>query len=236
MTADDPNDISDESLDGLVEGTLDDDRRRALLLALEADPEGWRRCALAFLEAQAWTQALAPLADHAASTLSIVAATGNVRAVSHRSTRAKWKSTREKGDWLRSKAKVPVPLFPGLPLKTGLAAGLLALAFGAGLLANRPSPLDRPVRVASDPSPASSFPAAPEEPAPATDEIASNPPIDDFSGGMDAIPGHVRRQLASQGYKVEQRRMLVDLPLEDGRFVAVPVDQVSFEYVGNQAL
>src|SRR5262245_61197611 len=41
-------------LDRLVDGELDDHERRELLLRLEQFPGGWRRCALAFLEAQVW--------------------------------------------------------------------------------------------------------------------------------------------------------------------------------------
>lgn len=43
-------------LDLLVDGELDESDRRELLLWCERDPEGWRRCALAFLEAQCWSQ------------------------------------------------------------------------------------------------------------------------------------------------------------------------------------
>jgi len=39
-------------IDRLVDGELSDTERRALLLRLESEPDGWRRCALAFLEAQ----------------------------------------------------------------------------------------------------------------------------------------------------------------------------------------
>jgi len=41
-------------LDMLVDGELADDQRRELLVRLNETPDGWRRCALAFLEAQSW--------------------------------------------------------------------------------------------------------------------------------------------------------------------------------------
>jgi hypothetical protein len=47
-----PDDV--RMLDRLVDGELNETERRALLLRLEHSPDGWRRCALAFLEAQAW--------------------------------------------------------------------------------------------------------------------------------------------------------------------------------------
>lgn len=45
-------------LDRLVDGELSPAERRELVARLEAEPEGWRRLALAFLEAQAWREEL----------------------------------------------------------------------------------------------------------------------------------------------------------------------------------
>src|SRR3990172_4689745 len=47
-----PND--DILFDRLVDGELSPGERRELLASLDGRPDGWRRCALAFLEAQAW--------------------------------------------------------------------------------------------------------------------------------------------------------------------------------------
>jgi hypothetical protein len=41
-------------LDRLVDGEMSHDEQRQLILSLEAQPDGWRRCSMAFLEAQAW--------------------------------------------------------------------------------------------------------------------------------------------------------------------------------------
>src|SRR5688572_17304855 len=41
-------------LDRLVDGELTELERKELLSALDEEPSGWRRCALAFLEAQSW--------------------------------------------------------------------------------------------------------------------------------------------------------------------------------------
>lgn len=43
-------------LDRLIDGELSPEARRDLLLRLEHETGGWRRCALAFLEAQSWGQ------------------------------------------------------------------------------------------------------------------------------------------------------------------------------------
>jgi hypothetical protein len=46
--------LDDATIDRLVDGELHGEERRELLAALDAQPDGWRRCALAFLEAQTW--------------------------------------------------------------------------------------------------------------------------------------------------------------------------------------
>ncbi len=56
----------DRMIDRLVDGELSEADRRALLASFEADPSGWRRCAMAFLEAQAWRESLGTVAAHVA--------------------------------------------------------------------------------------------------------------------------------------------------------------------------
>jgi len=51
--------VKDSAIDRLVDGELADAERRELLIQLENDPDGWRQCALAFLEDQAWRSAIA---------------------------------------------------------------------------------------------------------------------------------------------------------------------------------
>jgi hypothetical protein len=45
-------------IDKLIDDELDEDQRRQLLSGLDAQPDGWRTCALAFLEAQAWRRGM----------------------------------------------------------------------------------------------------------------------------------------------------------------------------------
>jgi hypothetical protein len=55
------------AIDRLIDGELDEHERRELLRRLDTTPDGWRRCALAFLEAQEFAQAArAWTSDHAA--------------------------------------------------------------------------------------------------------------------------------------------------------------------------
>jgi hypothetical protein len=56
-------------LDRLVDGELPEAQRRNLLSSLDGRPEGWRQCALAFLEAQSWSAALGQAAGDSAAKL-----------------------------------------------------------------------------------------------------------------------------------------------------------------------
>ena len=62
-------------LDRLVDGELDGARRRELLEALDRQSGGWRQCALAFLEAQSWGDALT---DYVRAPAAIEQASGAV--------------------------------------------------------------------------------------------------------------------------------------------------------------
>ncbi len=57
-----PAHLSPSQLDRLVDGELAPEEARQLIRALEQTPGGWKQCALAFLESQAWQQTLQPLA------------------------------------------------------------------------------------------------------------------------------------------------------------------------------
>jgi len=53
--------LSDDSLDRLVDGELAPVEYNSLLAALDDDPTHWRRCAMAFLEAQAWRREMSAI-------------------------------------------------------------------------------------------------------------------------------------------------------------------------------
>ncbi len=61
-----PPEQLDAWMDLLVDGEVREPQRQALLSRLERLPDGWRRCALAFLESQAWREALDPVAVRSA--------------------------------------------------------------------------------------------------------------------------------------------------------------------------
>lgn len=60
--------ITAESIDRLVDGEMNSAERRELLLQLEDVEGGWRRCAMAFLEAQSWGREFASMVAPPAMT------------------------------------------------------------------------------------------------------------------------------------------------------------------------
>lgn len=57
-TPDRKPEIHDELFDRLVDGELSEAERHELLKRLDESPQNWRRCALAFLEAQSWRESV----------------------------------------------------------------------------------------------------------------------------------------------------------------------------------
>ena len=50
--------LSDDLIDQIVDGILAPSQLRDAIDCLDRDPDGWKRCVLAFLEAQCWRESL----------------------------------------------------------------------------------------------------------------------------------------------------------------------------------
>ena len=122
------------AIERLVDGQLDEASRRQLLERLDREPEGWRRCALAFLEDQCWREALAPSLDSKPDEplASVDRHTDAVSAGAQTSDAALPGGRR----WWRQ----PRQLVASAANHLALAAGLL-IAFGLGWSLARPGAL-----------------------------------------------------------------------------------------------
>jgi hypothetical protein len=254
-----------ELIDRIVDGGLTPAQLRRVVSELDSTPGGWRRCALSFIEAQAWGEAFRNLDGTVEekprllpdSDCSVPAMASTLRPVSTSSVI----SRRWIGD--------------------ALAAGIAIIAFSLGWLVHgvrNPVQSDRPanpavvtakadpvpeppVAVASEP-PASSAPresdlisALPRDRIPTVQEVArlrigtgdpNSPEIPILAGsGVNPqwllqqpppISDHERAIWQRQGYQLDQSRRVVSVPLGDGRRAAVPVDQVQVRYVGHVPL
>jgi hypothetical protein len=222
----------ESQIDRLVDGELNETDRRVLLLQLEHEPEGWRRCALAFLEAQCWKQELGLMArspDVAAESPAQPAA-ATVRAAT-----SKWRAS-----WRQNLATA---LILGACFLIALALGLSLRGNGSG---GAHSPDSSKVVSTKHDFPLNAQPA---------DELLT---IDAANGqteslciprarrdtfdknvaeqGPDAIPPAVQREFERMGHQVVQQREIVPVPMNNGRRLMVPVDHAEIHYVGRGSL
>jgi hypothetical protein len=245
-------------IDQIVDGTLTPAELRAAIDSLERIPDGWKRCAAAFLEAQCWRESFRALGEPALSLGERISARTGLK-----STRAKRATPR----WVRG----------------ALAAGIALASFTLGWLgrASRPTISNSPAARAEATATLAGNPSqravalTPVVDSAGPDRLPAQLPADDSVGSERAGQvrtvarlligdgaGHaevpilagpgiteewIRRQpppvsehgqivFQRHGYQVDQRRRLISGITADGRRVTVPVDHVLIRYTGNQSL
>jgi hypothetical protein len=227
--------LHDDALfDRLVDGELTGEERRRLLESLDTRPEGWRRCALAFLEAQSWREEL-----------------GQVARAAHPLHDASEKPTE-----LPSTASQPKTNRWVAAQLLAIAAGLV-IAFGLGWMQH-----GRGIPVAdstantgeqiADANPAPSVPAP--KPGKAGDALTLY--VRDETGRMQpvrvplvdagtldeqlgvkfqpGIPDALRNQLKDRGFTVQSKQQYAPLWLENGRPMIVPVEDTKIVPVSDR--
>jgi hypothetical protein len=222
--------------DRLVDGALAADERRQLLESLDGRPDGWRRCALAFLEAQAWRadfgemtaggevpRRAEPAAAPAASAAPLADGNAGFR-----------RSPSYAGRWLAVAAALFVAFVLGLAWQSGVDTMPGAPPLGSGAVAIETPPADDDARAAG--------PA--NEPRPARDAItllvrdeggAMRPvrvPLVDAQAldrelGLEfrsGITEAMRDRFQRSGYDLRSTRRYAPLWLENGQPLVVPVE------------
>ncbi len=241
-------------IDNLVDGLLGEERRSALLLKLDATPDGWKRCALAFLESQAFRDALAPL-----GRLPANAVTALPQAVPSNcppgGSPAPLAVVPAEPATLRRQRKAIVPLF---------AAACAALAFWAGWALKPVAPggaefAQQPVTGAVQPeakqlesTAVAQGPApSPSQDAEGTQEgVKAGPPtptqpvmavaLSESKSVLAAKQIQLRsleeaiRQLEKKGYRADVQNQLVFVKTPDGRRVEMPIHELTLKYRGKQ--
>ena len=196
--------VDDRVLDRLVDGELPDIERRELLLRLNAEPEGWRRCALAFLEAQNWREALDPLAGAAAGQPLILPN----------------RPGRKPRSWQRIVAM------------TGLAA-CVAAAFALGWVLHLQPTQPTQETLAAEGTQLSLV-AAVERPQFPSADRATEAQQPRKPGERLVRVDPLVRKIEQSGFRAQTQARLVSMQLKDGRKVDVPVQEVRFLYVRNR--
>jgi len=236
--------------DQLVDGELHDDQRRALLQKLDTMPDGWRQCALTFIEAQELRRVLPTLVSEEAAA--------EPRDVVHIANRSR-SSTFHVGGLLAMAASF-----------------LVAFSLGLVLRGSWPSNEETAPRIVES-SPATEaiddtqlvHDQSVPKPLPQQQPAMNSTPVQPShvwrdvalvanDGGEDsedvrwpmaegedidlqwlyrqpsALPRSVIEQIEHMGHEVNVVRELFPVRLRDGRQGIVPVDRVELRYVGNQ--
>ncbi len=229
--------LDERLFDRLADGELDEAARRALLSRLDGVPGGWRLCALAFLESQAWRSEMR-LATGKSGT-----------AVMSREIARRDRSRVARARRSSLLALAIVAAFAGgwLVRPDGEAVRDQQFARAAKGVAQSD---EGAMKLSNETAPA--LDASSPEPPPATrlagvltltiDEsgqprevrvpVIEGPGIDSrrLLEQPPAISPSVVKELKRRGHKVESHRQLLTVDLQDGRKVLLPVDQVDVRF------
>ena len=251
----------DTRFDRLVDDELSEEERRELLGRLDDEPDGWRRCALTFLEAQCWkhaivetpslreslSAALQPAKKEAGETLALPAETPRRSPwLGRLTTLSAMAASFLVAMWLGSVAHRAWVGHPGMLTGGGTTNEIAKMTKELRPLLMPNQPQERlvsasaPTRTRVTPNPwhivTVSAPSDGQHPQASIDLPAvERDNVDEqwVRSLPPAIPDNVLQALARTGHQVQQRRELVPVPLQDGRQLVVPVDRVDVHYVGN---
>ena len=204
-------------LQRLVDGELDDSSSASLLEDLEDAEDGWRKCALAFIESQLWDQTLAP------AGLIEPEATDPVLSSDINPTTTQVQTQPEAAH-----------NFSWGQLLTLAACLALAFFLGRQLSPNSPSPTDTNL---------SALPNEPEPRLQVVGEIELKPRGNEVGGphrlpvlagsaefsDRSSIPDSLFRQLQDAGFRVDRSTSFQTLPVGDEGVMFIPVEQVDLK-------
>jgi hypothetical protein len=228
-----------EMLDRLADGELPDAERRELLAKLDRVPGGWRACALGFLEAQCFQDALRGVARESTrppQTQTVVA------------------SPRRHGAWARH---IQTALAMAASFLVALGIGWWAGAFwggpgdalpgpeanfastaggpGLGVPDHPGGPLRQIEPSSQAPTMAVALPGSQDRGDEMNLPVAERDRVDHSLLFPDAaaFPADLREALRRSGYEVRQSRDLLPVPVQGGRHAVLPVDELDIHYVGS---
>ena len=230
-----------ELIDLLVEGELNSKERTELLLRLDDSTDGWKMCAISFMESL--------------SIKKVVRQTTNGTLTPASNDRTNQLATSP-----LEKTIAPAPSFKVAKTLAQLAAlaAMVALAFFLGTqITGSNSPMvvkDKIDDSTNELSSETKLPEANDSQVAAKDEIhlVGHVTMDDsignrirlpiLSGPGDRgnwvkeaslnIPNSHRKQLSRAGWKIEKSQRLVSLNFR-GEELTIPIEQLNYEYVGN---
>jgi hypothetical protein len=249
-------------IDRIVDGGMSPADLRAAIQQVESARDGWRRCALAFLEAQSWGETLKAMGEHHAEERCETQIAERESGFASAAFLAGGHKREPHVGWIRQSLAAAVV---ALVFSLGWLGHSLRLS-GSGALpleSSQTNPMtlrhvasekqvvansmEHPQSIAADQPVFNRVPLIREIGrlhVGSTSEGTVEIPILD-GPGVDPravleqpapISEHRRALWRRQGYEFEQRRQLIAVPLADGRRAAVPVDQVRVRFVGRDPL
>lgn len=240
-----PPSSDDRRFDLLVDGELGEAARRQLLSRLDDEPGGWRRCALAFLEAQSWRQAFG----------AVVA--GTKAEVPSRRPTTWFRLGGPASTLLAMAASFAAALILGAVVQGIRTPGTSAGGSAGGEIVERVGMESSGGHVGPKENPPDGSRGKPAAAPPklwvvglpgAVGPEGEGQTIPLLAEERDQLNEHwlqslpaplspeVLEQLQQVGLRVEQRRRLLPWRMKDGRRLVVPVDEVDLHYVGNPTL
>jgi hypothetical protein len=213
------NSNDDVMFDRLVDGELSADERRTLLQSLDTRPDGWRRCACAFLEAQSWGREFRQFIQQPqVSTPERTSAERPIRA-------AKPKTLRRAMSWSAIAACLVVAFSLGrLQTDGDTPTGSVPLA-SAPVMVGEPD--DPQTDDANDPDALTLWVRNENgRVQPVRVPLMDADAVDRELGVQfrPGIPANVRSHLEDRGYQVESKRRYAPFWFENGQRMVLPVE------------
>ncbi len=226
----------EQEVDLLVDGELSESDRRSLLMRLEREPDGWRRCALAFLEAQCWKT---ELGEMAAKSRGVAAAESTVSRPAAEVRQQGWRQYMATS--LAMAASFLIALVAGMGLRGNWS--VLSPHPGASvqeaILTSSPETRQAATAgqwttVTLDPAKSGNGQGLRGLSLPALQCNSLNEEM--LTGLPSVISPELQRAFEQSGHQIDQQREIVPVQMKDGRRLVVPVDHIQIHYVGRPSL
>jgi hypothetical protein len=212
----------DIRFDRLVDGELSASERRQLLASLDEEPGGWRRCALAFLEAQSWSEGLGEFVREPVASQAAEEKIGVTQVAPAQVER------RREIVWLAVAAGLLAAFTLGLTWRGGAPIADNAAAPSGDMIADVIPPPASQSRDAAHAPDALTLWVRDEagKARPLRVPLVDAPTLDQQLGlqFQTGLPADVRSQLQDRGFDVHSKRRYAPLWLENGRPMIVPVE------------
>jgi hypothetical protein len=219
-------------LDRLVDGELSGNDRRQLLESFDKRPQNWRRCALAFLEAQSWREEMGQVARGHVSESNL--------------PKSPAFSVSPRGNPRFSKVATWLAMAASLVLAFGL--GRIQHERGRQIAGGSLKPIDQVASVNPPSNPGSHIGTNPDNAVtffvndaggrkqPVRVPLVDADTLDKEFGVrfQTGMPDDVRDQLKDSGYAVKSKRQYAPLWLENGRPLILPVEDTNIVPVNNK--